>query len=87
MSRIELDALPREEREALRERVSLADFTSLDRLVAICGSCRRGRIMHPSKLKRRFGQRRIVYLEQKLICDACGNRRGNRFFWAEEESR
>ena len=81
--RIELDALSAEEREGLRFRARTTDFAHRDRLIAVCGSCRKGTILHPATLRKRFGNERLARLEPKLKCDACGNRKGNRFFWAE----
>lgn len=85
LSWYEFSGLTPEAKEALRFRVSLSDFTGLDRFVAVCRKCGRGRIIHPGKLKKRFGQERVARLEQKLRCDHCGNRLGNRFYWAEAE--
>lgn len=81
--RIELDALSAEDREGLRFRVRTTDFAYRDRLIAVCGSCRKATILHPSGLRKRFGNERLSWLEPKLKCEACGNRKGNRFFWAE----
>ena len=82
---VELAALSDEDREALRARAMLSDFYYRDRFVAICGKCRKGKIIHPTRLKKRFGNERVSRLERKLICSGCGNVRGNWFLLAEAE--
>ena len=56
-----------------------------DRFVAICGKCRKGRIIHPTRLKKPYGNERVSRLERKLKCSGCGNIRGNWFLLAEAE--
>jgi len=82
---VELAALSDEDREALRARAMLSDFYYRDRFVAICGKCRKGKIIHPTRLKKRYGNERVSRLERKLKCSGCGNIRGNWFLLAEAE--
>ena len=82
---VELEALTPEDRVAMRGRAMLSDFYHRDHFVAICGKCCKGKILHPSKLKNRFGNVRLVRLEKKLKCGGCGNASGNRFLLAEAE--
>lgn len=82
---VELAALSDEDREALRARAMLSDFYYRDRFVAICGKCRKGKIIHPTRLKKRYGNERVSRLERKLKCSGCGNVRGNWFLLAEAE--
>jgi hypothetical protein len=82
---VELAALSDEDLEALRARAMLSDFYYRDRFVAICGKCRKGKIIHPTRLKKRYGNERVSRLERKLKCSGCGNIRGNWFLLAEAE--
>ena len=81
-SRAQFEALSPEEQEAIRHRAFLSDFYYPDVLIAVCAHCRESTVLRLSGLKKRFGNRRIVELEKKLRCRACGNKRGNRFFAA-----
>ena len=61
-----------------RYAVRLKDLGRWDRLEAVCLRCRNKSVLDPARLlRRRPGYTRIVDLEAKLRCRACGNRNGN----------
>ena len=59
--------------------VRLEDLGAWDRFEALCARCRKRTVPQPAALGRRWpGGTRIVDLEGRLRCRACGNRDGNR---------
>ena len=58
--------------------VRLEDLGRWDRFEASCLQCRNRNIIDPDLLRQRWpGYTRVVELEKKLRCTACGNRYGN----------
>ncbi|MGP1253407.1 hypothetical protein ABWI00_04720 [Algihabitans albus] len=58
--------------------IRLRDLADWHRFQATCLRCRHTSIVDPATLRRRWDEyTRIVDLEPKLRCRACGNRSGN----------
>ena len=79
--------LSEQDMEALRWRVRVSELYGKMRLLAVCGAgCGRGKVFVPYRIRKRFGDERIGRLEERLRCDECGNKKGNRFYivWSED---
>lgn len=81
---VQLEFLSAEEREALRWRARLSDFFHRDRLVGVCQKCGRAKVFVPYALRKRHGDMRIGYLEERMRCGGCGARGTVRMFLAEQ---
>lgn len=61
-----------------RYTLRLEDMGRWHRIEALCSNCRNRRTLNQTMLQSRFpGYTRIIDLEKKLRCTACGNRAGN----------
>ena len=61
-----------------RYALRLEEMGRWHRIEALCSKCRNRQVLKPAMLQGRFpGYTRIIDLEKKLRCTACGNRAGN----------
>lgn len=75
------------ERAQLRAAIRLAHFGPEHRLVAVCGDCRHARLLDMRALRLRLPPDvRAVSVEARLVCRACGNRKGNRLCLVHAEA-
>ena len=88
-ARFQIGRLSNEERAALRASLTLTHFRDRDRLVAVCSQCYFGKIINPSRLRRRLTRdlrdATFASLERRLKCSQCGAKGKSRFYYAEVE--